>query len=158
MPVLKDVELQWCKLNPTKPEVDDYGSKWTLTAVVDKATYDQWVADDLPGAKEKDGKYTIRFKRKTEFRDGSPNRPVRVVDGSKKDIDMNEVAIANGSKGNVAYSTFNYGPQKDKTTTVLEILQLTTLIPYNSPIDELEEVETTILEPHTEEVDDDLPF
>ena len=138
MPILKNVELNWCKLNPERPEEGKYDPAWSLVALVDEKTYVEWVKSGKKGAKEIKDKetlkttgYKITFRRKAERKDGKEQTPVAVVDGRLQPIDMTSVGIGNGSVGNIIYRTYEYDNRFGQGTGVeLQKLQLTKFIPY----------------------------
>ena len=86
--MIKNVELNWAKLN--KP-VNPFGTEqWELQI----ATKDKKVAKELSqnhlNVKEKDGIYTVSLKRKAIKSDGATNQPPRVVDGNRKELNMED--------------------------------------------------------------------
>jgi len=122
------VELNWAKLD--KP-VSPFGTlQWELQiATTDKAKAKE-LRENHFNVKEKDGKYVVSLKRKAVKSDGTENTPVRVVDGSLKEIDSR--TIGNGSVGNVIVFQYPYETMGRKgIASSLSGVQVTDLREYN---------------------------
>lgn len=178
MPILTDVELNWCKVHPKYPDENKklgYKPTWSVTALVSKEQFIEWTKKKLPGAKKIEDPntlettgYQITLRRGTTYGNDpdKPKEPVEVIDGAKNIIDMTEVGIANGSRGNIQYSTFEYTKNGGGTSVELVRVQVTDFIPYqykqkSDSIDDLPEVETKVREPvleESKEEDDGAPF
>ena len=83
--------------------------------------------------KEKDGKFTVSVRRKSETNDGRPMDPVRVVDANKAPLDsQTRRKIGNGSVGNVILWAAPYEYMKRTGITFsLTAVQVTDLVEYS---------------------------
>ena len=138
--ILKDVELNWCKLDPKNPVAPFGVSQWEISATVPKKrSAELEVFGKVKPVKDKEGKDTgkvsINFKKKAEKKDGSEAAPVRVVDASKQPLDPK--TIGNGSKGNIMLFTKPYEIKTPKgvvtksgTSIMLTAVQVTDLVKY----------------------------
>ena len=83
--------------------------------------------------KEKDGKFTVSVRRKSETNDGRPMDPVRVVDANKAPLDsQTRRKIGNGSVGNVILWAAPYEYMKRTGITFsLTAVQITDLVEYS---------------------------
>ena len=112
MPIIKNIEGHWFKLDKTRPAAafGDSGPKWEFQAVIRTKTQ----ADELKalGFKltptEENGKviYKISFRKPTHKKNGEPNLPVKVLDGKLNEIDPK--TIGNGSVVNIEIFAYDY--------------------------------------------------
>jgi hypothetical protein len=123
-----NVELNWAKLD--KPVAPFGTEQWELQiATTDKSVADELSANHLT-VKERDGKFTVSLKRKAKKADGTPNKPVLVVDASTKELDP--AIIGNGSIGNVQLFQYPYDTAGRKgIATQLVAVQVVQLEEYN---------------------------
>jgi hypothetical protein len=138
--IIKNVELNWAKLDPAKP-VSPFGTdQWEISlAVPKKRAAELEVFGKVKAVKDKDGKDTgkvsINLKKKAEKKDGTPAAPVRVVDSNKQPLDPK--SIGNGSTGNVMVFLKDYQIKtpkgvvtKEGTSVMLTAVQVTDLVKY----------------------------
>jgi hypothetical protein len=161
MPIIKDVEMWWVKLDPKRPApaFGDSGPKWEFQARLTKAQAAELkllniVAKPVINT-ETDAVdyYKYSFNKKTHKSDGSDQGPVRVVDGKLNLVDPN--TIGNGSKANIRVFQYDYevkakdgkGGKKGIATMLMEV-QLTKLVKYvpKPRDDEFEETETEVVD------------
>jgi len=135
------VELNWAKLD--KP-VSPFGTlQWELQiATTDKAKAKE-LKDNHFNVKEKDGKFVVSLKRKAVKSDGTENTPVRVVDGSLKEIDSR--TIGNGSVGNVIVFQYPYATMgREGIASSLSGVQVTELKVYSPSSSGFDVIESVV--------------
>lgn len=131
--IIKDVQLWWAKLG--KP-VEPFGtSQWELQIRFPKKRVKEM--EQFGKVKETDeaGIYSINLKKKAELKDGSPAKPVKLVDRKGEDVDPK--TLGNGSVGNVKVMLKDYqikGPKgnvtKEGTQVMLIAVQVTKHVVY----------------------------
>jgi hypothetical protein len=98
--------------------------------------------------------YCVTLRKKSKKKDGSPNQPVTVVDGSLTAIEPS--SIGNGSIGNVKIFQYEYPPD-NKIASMVMAIQITKLkeyIPKGSD-DDFELTETEVIRVADANGDDD---
>lgn len=138
--IIRDVILNWCKLNPAKP-VDNYAgdaTQWELQASIPVKRREEFeIFGKVKEVTEGKIKCVQRgFQKKAVKADGTPAKPVEVVDIYKNSIDPK--TIGNGSKGNILLMLKDYEIKNPKTgkvtksgtTAMLIKLQVTELVEY----------------------------
>lgn len=138
--IIKNVIVNWPKLNPAKP-VDNYAGdaqQWEITALIDdkrRSEFEQFgkVKEITEGKK----KFVQRgFQKKAFKADGSPAKPVEVVDVYKNPVDPK--TIGNGTKANIMLYVRDYEIKHPKTgkvtksgtTAMLVKMQVVDLVEY----------------------------
>lgn len=103
--------------------------EWTVDVYIDEATSEKLKNEGLKDViKNKgDGDYIV-FRRKELKQDGSPNKPIRVVD-AKGNTWNQDVRIGNGSTVNVNFAPNEY--KKGKFSVNILALQVWDHVPYN---------------------------
>lgn len=128
MPLLRG-KIKWAKvLGEPVWGYENTFKEWTFDVEVDKKTIAQLEEQGL-GHKVKDkgqGPF-VTFSRKELKADGTPNKPIRIVDNKGKPWDQAK-KIGNGSVVNVSYALNEYRPGK-LTWNVLA-LQVWEHVPY----------------------------
>lgn len=159
--ILKNVELHWVKLDPKRPNTTfDKDGKWEVQIRTrNKAQAKEWKDANLKvtPVEDDDGVYyRAMLKKSAKKKDGEPNAPVKVVNGSLEDINPN--TIGNGSIANVRLFQYDYevGPKKG-IASMLMAVQVTTLNEYvpKPSDDEFEMTETKINKIADNQPDDD---
>jgi hypothetical protein len=110
---------------------------WTVdVGNLDKAAIDQLKNDGLTVKNKGDDRGDfVTIKRKVRRKDGQMNRTPDLVDAKKRQ--MSNTMIGNGSDVNVLYSTYDWEFKGRKGTSAdLKSIQVTTLIPYSSGVEE----------------------
>jgi len=132
--ILKDVFLNWAKLNPKSP-VNPFGTEqWEAqVATNDDAKAAELVANHVPMKHgptfAEDNMWIGSLKRKVLKANGENNGPVRVVDSAKQPLDGS--TIGNGSTGNVIVFQYPYDTAGRKgIANSLTAIQVTDLIEY----------------------------
>lgn len=134
--LIRDVKFFWAKLDPKKPVEDNYGNEiWDVLVAVPKKRKKELEAFGKVRDLE-DGLVGINLKKKAFKKDGSPAAAIKVVDGSKQEMDPK--IIGNGSVGNVIVMLRDYQVKHPKTGKVtkegtavnLSKVQVTELIKY----------------------------
>ncbi len=138
--IIRDVIINWAKLNPAKP-VDNYAGdakQWELQAqipVARRAEFEQF--GKVKGVADGKKKFVERgFQKKAFKADGEPAKPVEVVDIYKNPVDPK--TIGNGSKGNLKLMLRDYEIKNPKTgkvtksgtTAMLVAVQITDLVKF----------------------------
>jgi hypothetical protein len=139
--VIKNLTFFWVKLNPTKP-VDNYngdGTEWTLQARFPKSREAEIEALNLGKVnpvKDDATMCQLNLRKKATKADGTPAKPVEVVDAFK--MSMDPTIIGNGSEGNVIVMQRPYEIKNPKTgkvtksgvSTTLTKVQVTKLVKF----------------------------
>lgn len=135
--IIKNVELYWAKLNPSKP-VSPFGEEqWEIQIRFPKkrvAEMEQYGSvKEVPDQK---GVYQLNLKKKAIKKDGSKAQPIEVV-GTTAGSVINPTTIGNGSVGNIKVMLRDYqikSPKgvvtKEGTQVTLTKVQVTNLIKY----------------------------
>jgi len=127
------------------PNYNKDGKEWTVDVILSKSAVKELKAFKL-GSKIKsidkedsefNGQPFIRFKQKAARADGTPNRPMKVVDITGKDWDQ-ETLIGNGSDIDVTFDIVDYGQVKGIYVRVIRVLKL---VPYTGGGVEIEELD-----------------
>ena len=112
--LIEDVEINYPKLDPNRPVENPFAKGqfyWEMQVVIDDAEKAKMLKDNHFNVKEKDGKFILSLKRKTQKSSGEANGPVRVVDADTKPIERVQ-SIGNGSRANIIvfqYPWSNFG-------------------------------------------------
>lgn len=135
MAILKNVELFFAKLNPSKPNArfDKENPTWEVQIRTrDKAQAKQWKDMDIRVKPDEDDEgifYKASLKKKSKKRDGTDQNPVSVVAGDLSPIDVDK--IGNGSVANVRVYQYEYNVNGTAgIATMLMAVQVTTLREY----------------------------
>jgi hypothetical protein len=163
MPLIKNAELWFAKVDPDRPnrKFNKKNPTWEVQLRTrDKAQKKEWEnmglsvktidPDDDTGIY-----YRVNLKKRTIKADGEASGPVEVIYGNKKPADPK--SIGNGSIANVRIYQYDYDDEesgKKGTASVLMGIQLVKHIMYTPKErdDDFEEVETEIVdEPEAEE-------
>jgi hypothetical protein len=117
MPIIKDCELWFAKLDPKRPnnKFNKQNPTWEVQIrTTDKATKKLWEELQLPvkAVVPDEGApyFRVNLRKKSTKEDGEPSSPIKVVNGKLEDMDPN--SIGNGSIGNVRIFQYEY-PKKD---------------------------------------------
>lgn len=162
MAIIKSAELWYPRLDPKRPNSKYNKEQPTWEVQIrtrDKKVKAEWVSLNLnPKTNEdNDGKvfYSVTLRKKSKKKDGTPNEPVRVVNGSLEPIDPR--SIGNGSVGNLKIFQYEYGEDK-KIASMLMAIQITKLNEYiPAPAeDDFEMTETEVVSIAESEGDEDL--
>ena len=135
--ILKDVEIWWAKLNPSKP-VSPFGEEqWECQVRVPKKRKDELAEldfsqkqDRVQVVKDDSTKVGMNFRKKAQKKDGSPAMPIKVVSTHKDEdgepIQIDPRTIGNGSKGNVKLMLRDWEMRgRSGTVVTLQAIQLT---------------------------------
>lgn len=127
--IVKNVQLDWCKLDPKKPANPFGEDRWEIRAGVPKKRKAELEKFGKVKVQE-DGLITINFVKNAVKKDGSPAAAVKVVDTKGNSIDP--TTIGNGSIGNVRLMLRDWeqkGPKgnviKRGTKVTLSAIQVT---------------------------------
>ena len=135
MAIIKNAELWFAKLNPSRPNAtfNKENPTWEVQIRTrDKAQAKSWKEMNLkvtPGEDDDGVFYKANLKKKSKKRDGEPQAPVKVVSGDLEELDPN--IIGNGSVANVRIFQYDYevGGRKG-VASMLMAVQVTTLNEY----------------------------
>lgn len=156
MPIVKDCELWFCKLDPKRPnnKFNKQNPTWECQIrTTDKAVKKSWEELQLPvkAVVPDEGApyWRVNLRKKSIKEDGEKSSAIRVINGKMEEIDPN--SIGNGSVGNVRIYQYEY-PRKDGgkgIATVLMGIQVTKHIVYKPKPrgDDFEESETETIDP-----------
>lgn len=101
--------------------------EWAIDVYIDEKTSEKVKAEGLTPKNKKDGQGDfMSFKRKELKFDGTPNKPIRIVDAKGEPWDDRK--IGNGSIVNVNFALNEYKPGKFSANILS--LQVWTLVPY----------------------------
>lgn len=166
MPIIRDCEIYFTKLDPKRPSArfNKKNPTWELQIrTTDKAKKKEWEAMNLPvkAVVPDDDQlpyFRVNLRKKSIKSDGEPASPVKIVDGGLNDIDPN--SIGNGSRGNIRVFQYEYDNEGSKgIASVLMAIQLTKHIVYTpGPREDdfdMEETEVIEMAPMQNERDDD---
>lgn len=150
MAIIKNVELWYPRLDPQRPNARFNKDRPTWEVQIrtsDKKVKAEWTKLNLkPKTVDADDGifYSVTLRKKSKKADGSPNDPVRVVNGSLEPIDPR--SIGNGSVGNIRVFQYEYGEDK-KIANMLMSIQVTKLKEYvpKPSDDEFEMTETEVI-------------
>lgn len=102
--------------------------EWSIDVYLDEETVDRLKNEGLgPKIKDKGNGAFITFKRRETKQDGSPNKPIRVVDHHGQPWD-DRVRIGNGSTVHVNFAINEYG-KNQKSANILS-MQVWDLVKY----------------------------
>lgn len=124
----------WAKVvGPAQPGYDKTQKEWSIDVAISKEVKEQLVKEGLKAKiknKGDDRGDFISFKRKEIRADGTPSKPIRIVDGEKRDWDQ-KVLIGNGSTVNVSFmvNDYTYNGAAGKKPGLIAI-QVVKLVPY----------------------------
>jgi hypothetical protein len=161
--IATNLELHWAKLDPKHP-VEPFGTlQWEIQARFPKsAVAEMEQFGTVKQCKDNDKLYQINFKKKAVKADGTPAKPIAVVDNEGEDI--NPVTLGNGSKGDIKLMLRDYtitGPKgkvtKEGTAVTLSSIRVTdhkVYEPRNSGFD-FDEDEDADGDSDADESDDD---
>ena len=154
MPILKDCELWFAKLDAQRPNnrFNKENPTWEVQIrTSDKAVKKEWEELNLPVKAivpdEGAPYFRVNLRKKSVKEDGEKSSPVKVVNGKLEEIDGR--TIGNGSIGNIRVYQYEY-PRKDGgkgIATVLMGVQITKHIVYTPKPrnDEFGETETEVI-------------
>jgi hypothetical protein len=167
MPLIKNAELWFAKVDPDRPnrKFNKKNPTWEVQLrTKDKAQKKEWEAQGL-SVKTIDPDddsgiyYRVNLRKRTIKADGEPSSPVEVIYGNKKPCDP--TTIGNGSIGNVRIYQYPFENEAGEkgTASVLMGIQLTKHIMYTPKArdDDFEEEETEIIEEEESEDDESSP-
>lgn len=130
MAMLKNVELFFAKLNPSKPNArfDKENPTWEVQIRTrDKSQAKSWKDMSLNVKTDDDDGgifYKATLKKKSKKRDGTPQKPVDLVGGDLSQLDPDK--LGNGSVGNVRIYQYDYDVAGKKgVATMLMGIQVT---------------------------------
>lgn len=128
--IIKNVEIHWARLGE-KPLANNFGEVvWEMQMRVRDKQQAIALRDDNFNVKQGEDDngtyYSVNLKRRGTKKDGSPNEPVKVVDGQVQPMDGS--VIGNGSVGNV--KVWQYQNSFGSTSSVLMAVQVTKLLEY----------------------------
>jgi hypothetical protein len=153
--ILKNVELHWAKLDPKRPNTTfNADGVWEVQARTrSKEQAAEWKKANLSVKTDEDDDgvfYKTTLKKAAKKKDGEPNAPVKVVNGSLEEIDPN--SLGNGSVGNVRLFQYEYEvgqgkAKKQGIASMLMAIQVTKLEEYvpKPREDEFEMTETVVV-------------
>jgi hypothetical protein len=165
MPIIKDCELWFCKLNPKRPNnrFNKENPTWECQIrTKDKSVKKIWEEFSLPvkAVVPDDGEpyFRVNLRKKSIKEDKEPASPIRVINGKLEDIDPD--TIGNGSVGNIRVFQYEYPNKKGGKgiASVLMGIQVTKHIVYkpkprNDEFDETD-TETIDADEHDDHQDD----
>jgi hypothetical protein len=135
MPIIKEVEIWWSKLNPKSPNTRVAGQTVNPRWELQMRTKDKEIKKELEGygfkvTTEEDEVngglyYRANIQKNTHSKDGNENQPVEVVDRKMQPVNPN--SIGNGSLGNVRFMA-----PKDSKARILLGVQILKLVKYES--------------------------
>lgn len=135
MAKLYDVELYFAKLGKPNGKFNKENPTWELQIrTTDKEKKKEWEALGLAVKAvvpdEGDTYFRVNLKKKSIKSDGSPNDPVKLIDGKLRPIDPD--TIGNGSIGNIRIFEYEYKHPTKGTTKgfTLMTVQITKHIVY----------------------------
>lgn len=103
--------------------------EWTIDVEIDEETQEKLKAEGLGDRiKTKGDVEFVRFSRKEFKQDGTPNKPIRIVDNQGNPWDEKK-KIGNGSIVNVNFAINEY--KKNKFSLNILALQVWDHVPYN---------------------------
>jgi hypothetical protein len=163
MAILKNVKVNWIKLDPERPVINKMDplkpkKQWEVQIETeDKAVRKEWldlglkvktVREDPSDDESKILKYTSNL-RKMATKEDKPAPPVQVVDAKGNDFDPN--MIGNGSIANIRLFQSTYTVEgTEKTRNTLMGLQMVKVLKYVSkPMENFDDLDTDteVIEP-----------
>lgn len=156
MPILKDCELWFCKLDPKRPNnrFSKDNPTWecqirTTNKTIKKTWEEAGLSVKAVVPDEGVPFWRVNIRKKSIKEDGEKASPIKVVDGKLEEIDPN--SIGNGSVGNVRIFQYEY-PRKDGGKGIASVLmgvQVTKHIVYvpKPRGDDFETTETEVIDP-----------
>lgn len=164
MPIIKNAEVYFCKVNPTRPNAKFNKKNPTWEVQIRTTSKEQkkdWeklnLAVKAVVPDEGEPFFRVNLRKKSIKEDGEPSSPVTVVDGKLDPI--NPDSIGNGSVANVRIFQYEYSNEGKKgIASVLMALQLTKHIVYAPPArdDDFETTDTQVEEYQSSDMDDDF--
>jgi hypothetical protein len=163
MPIIKDCELWFCKLDPKRPnnKFNKENPTWECQIrTTDKAIKKIWEELQLPVKAivpdEGSPYFRVNLRKKSIKEDKESASPIKVINGKLEEIDPN--SIGNGSVGNIRIFQYEY-PRKDGgkgLASVIMGIQITKHIVYKAKArnDEFGETETQTVDEHDTENSD----
>jgi hypothetical protein len=164
MPIVKDCELWFCKLDPKRPnnKFNRANPTWECQIrTTDKAVKKLWEELELPVKAvvpdEGPPYFRVNLRKKSIKEDKGAASPIKVINGKLDEIDPN--TIGNGSVGNLRIFQYEY-PKKDGgkgLASVLMGIQVTKHIVYKPKPrgDEFDETETETIDNTGDDHDSD---
>ena len=128
--------------------------EWTVDVYIDDKTAEKLAAEGLKDIiKDKgDGKF-VAFRRKELKKDGTPNKPIRIVDA--KGEEWGKQLIGNGSTVNVNFAVNEYKPKKFSANILsLQVWEHVSYTGGEFPIKEDDGTENTEADDWSKEVED----
>lgn len=126
MPIVKDCELWFCKLDPKRPnnKFNKQNPTWECQIrTTDKTTKKSWEELQLPvkAVVPDEGApyWRVNLRKKSVKEDGEHSSPIKVINGKLEGLDPN--SIGNGSIGNVRVYQYEY-PRKDGGKGIANVL------------------------------------
>lgn len=163
MPILKDCELWFCKLDPKRPNNRFSKDNPTWECQIrtkDKTIKKSWEEAGLSvkAVVPDEGApfWRVNIRKKSIKEDGEKASPIKVVNGKLEEIDPN--SIGNGSVGNVRIFQYEY-PRKDGGKGIASVLmgvQVTKHIVYTPKPrgDDFSETDTEVIDPDSADSDE----
>lgn len=164
MPIIKDCELWFCKLDPKRPnnKFNKQNPTWecqirTTDKAVKKAWEEMQLAVKAVVPDEGVPYFRVNLRKKSIKEDGEKASPIKVINGKLEDIDP--TSIGNGSIGNIRIFQYEY-PKKDGSKGIASVLmgvQVTKHIVFvqKPRSDEFGETDTEVIEPNSDTNSDD---
>lgn len=126
-------KLHWAKIlgNPQPNYLKD-ANEWTMDLSLDKDGVAQVKKLQLGGRvkdKKDDRGQFISFKQRELRKDGSPAKPITVIDSSGKPWDQSE-KIGNGTVADVKFEVVDYGMGPDKMGVYPRAVRILDHVPY----------------------------
>lgn len=120
---------QWCKITTPVPTYSKDNKEWTFELEIDSETKKQMVKWGLGKSVKvnKAGNDFVRFSRKVFKKDGTPSKPLEIIDAKGRPWD-NSVKIGNGSTLNVQFA-INEGDDKINRIGLIKV-QVWDLVEY----------------------------
>ena len=163
MPILKNCEIWFAKLNPSRPNArfSKENPTWEIQLrTKDKAQKKMWEELKLPVKAvlpdEGEPYFRLNLRKKSIKKDKTPADPVTVVRGDLSPVDPN--SIGNGSIGNIRIFQYEYPKDGGGTGTasILMAIQLTKHIEYEAThADDFDMEETETVPMSVGSADDD---
>jgi hypothetical protein len=163
MPIIKDCELWFCKLDPKRPnnKFNKLNPTWECQIrTTDKAVKKIWEELELPvkAVVPDEGApyFRVNLRKKSIKEDKENASPIKVVNGKLEELDPN--SIGNGSVGNVRVFQYEY-PRKDGGKGIASVLmgiQVTKHLVYKPKPrgDDFDETETETIDADVVDTED----
>lgn len=155
MPIIKNAEIWYTKLDPKRPNksLNKKIPTWEIQIrTKDKEVKKAWEEMDLNVKLVEDEKYGVYYrvnlKKKAKKETGEDNSPVKLVDGKLDELDPN--SIGNGSIGNIRIwqREYEYQGKKGIASTLMAVQIIKHVVYTPKPFeDEFDETETEVVMP-----------